>query len=198
MQHNLKVLRFKGAAVNEYIPQLAALRMQIFRDYPYLYQADDPAYEENYLRVYTSCPESILVLVFDGEKVVGASTAIPLEFETPECQKPFVQNKMNIKAIFYFGESVLLHQYRGLGIGKRFFTERETAAREYGSKVTAFCAVERSPSDPRRPKDYQPLDKFWQQLGYQRHPTLHTEYEWKEIGETVMTPKPMVFWLKNL
>jgi len=198
MQNNLKIIRFKGPAVEKYVLQLAELRKQIFRDYPYLYEADDSDYEVNYLRTYIACPETALVLVFDGEQVVGASTAIPLEFETPEFQKPFLENKMNVKDIFYFGESVLLPQYRGLGIGKRFFAEREAAAREYGCKITAFCAVERALTDPRRPPDYQPLDKFWQKLGYQKYPTLHTEYEWKEIGETIATPKPMVFWLKNL
>lgn len=198
MQSNLKIIRFKGPAVTTYIPQLAELRRKVFRDYPYLYEDDDPDYEINYLRTYTACPESVLVLVFDDEKVVGASTAVLLEFETPECQKPFLENNIKVKDVFYFGESVLLHQYRGLGIGNRFFAEREAAAREYGCKIAAFCAVERSPTDPRRPPDYQPLDAFWQKLGYQKHPELHTEYEWKEIDEKTLSPKPMVFWLKML
>lgn len=198
MGKELRVIRFKGAAASQYIPQLAELRYKVFRDYPYLYEGDDPNYEENYLRTYTACPESILVLIFDNDRVVGASTAIPLEFETTECQKPFLENNIVVKNVFYFGESVLLHPYRGQNIGKRFFAEREAAAREYGCKITAFCAVERPANDPRRPADYWPLDAFWQKLGYQKHPALRTEYEWKEIGESVLSAKPMVFWLKTL
>jgi len=87
----------------------------------------------------------------------------------------------------------------------RFFTEREAHARALAEspghpfgplKTFAFCAVERSADDPRRPPDHVPLDRFWQNRGYTRHPELRTEFSWQELGEPAETPKPMVFWLK--
>jgi GNAT superfamily N-acetyltransferase len=45
---------------------------------------------------------------------------------------------MDLSRIFYFGESVLLSQYRGQGVGVRFFEEREKAARDHGYSQTAF------------------------------------------------------------
>lgn len=197
MTNQLIIQRLKGNAILPYIPELAKLRIEIFKDYPYLYDGD-LSYETTYLQTYVSCKESIMVLVFDKTQIVGASTAIPLEFEMPECKQPFLAKDINIQNIFYLGESVLRPNYRGQNIYRHFFQEREAAATEYGCHITAFCAVERNPNDPRRPKDYRPLDKIWQHFGYQKHPELCAYYEWKELGESVASKKPLIFFLKNL
>lgn len=197
MSKPLQIIRLKGKDILPYISDLATLRIKVFKEYPYLYEGD-VHYEQNYLQTYVTCPESIMVLVLDQKQVVGASTAIPLEFETEECQAPFIAHGMNIKDIFYFGESVLLPAYRGQNIYRRFFQKREEAAREYGSRIAAFCAVERAEDDPRQPEGYVPLDQVWQYFGYQKHPELRAYYQWREIGEKEMSAKPLVFWLKKL
>lgn len=137
MKQDLKILCLKGQDILPYIPELAKLRIEIFKSYPYLYDGDLD-YEYTYLNTYVKCKESIIVIVFDRNKVVGASSAIPLEFETIEFQKPFLENNISIKDVFYFGESVLKVAYRGRGIYRHFFTERELAAKEYGSKLMAL------------------------------------------------------------
>lgn len=115
----LRLGTFTGSAAKPYIPELATLRMTIFRDFPYLYEGD-LAYEEKYLSSYMASPDSFLAVVFDGDKVVGATTAIPLLQETGEFKKPFLEHGYDLTKIFYFGESLLYPQYRGQGIGVRF------------------------------------------------------------------------------
>ncbi len=192
----LTIQRFKGEQAVSFIDKLAKLRITVFKEYPYLYQGnmDD---ERDYLKTYIH-KESILVIVKNGSDVVGVSTAIPLAFETEQCQKPFIDQNLPINKIFYFGESVLLPQYRGRGIYRQFFHERENAAVGYGSQMAAFCAVVRDENDPRRPKDYVPLDTIWQHFGYQPHPELQAFYEWQEIDSNKQTSKPMIFWTKSL
>lgn len=197
MKRDLKILRLKGQDILPYIPELAKLRIEIFKSYPYLYDGDLD-YEHNYLDTYVKCEESIIVIALDHDKVVGASSAIPLEFETVEFQKPFLENHINIQDVFYFGESVLQVAYRGHGIYRHFFTKREAAAKDYGSKLAAFSAIERPANDPRKPKNYISLDSVWKHFGYEKHPELCMYYEWKEIGEASQTPKPLIFWLKTL
>ena len=187
----------QGRDIESYIPNLAALRIKIFHDYPYLYEGD-LTYEKSYLKTYSTSPDSLLVLVLDGEKVVGASTALPLTSETDDVKAPFIAAGFNVDSIFYLGESVLTQAYRGQKIGGRFFAEREAEAGRQGCSTTVFCAVERPPNHPRRPTDWHPLDTFWQRLGYHKHSELHTTFSWKEIGEQAETPKPMVFWMKQL
>ncbi|MDI3325577.1 GNAT family N-acetyltransferase [Pontibacterium granulatum] len=194
----LKILSVSGEALKDYIPALAALRIRVFREFPYLYDGD-LAYEEEYLSTYVQAPDSVIVLVFDGDEVVGASTAIPMANETVEFKQPFIGAGYNPDEIFYCGESVLLPKYRGQGVGVVFFEQREAhAAKLGGFKFSCFCAVDRPADHPRRPADYEPLDSFWQKRGYQKTPELATSYSWKDLDETEQSAKPMTFWMKAL
>ena len=198
MSPSISIERCSGKALERHIPELARLRIEVFREFPFLYDGT-LAYEEKYLQTYLDCPQSVMVLALDGEKVVGASTAIPMQFETEAMQKPFIDNGYALDQVFYCSESVLNKNYRGLGIGVRFFEQREAHADALGGfKHITFCCVERPADHPRRPADYVPLDGFWNKRGYIKHPELQTSYLWKDLDDTEETAKPMTFWLKNL
>lgn len=189
---------FHGQAIAPFIDDLARLRICVFRDFPYLYEGE-MTYEANYIATYARSPDSLFVLARDGEKVVGVSTGIPMRDETPEFQAPFLALNFDPNRIFYFGESVLLHDYRGHGLGVRFFEEREAYARRLGSfDACCFCAVERPDNHILRPDNYQPLDMFWQNRGFAHQPELQTEFSWRDIGETQESMKPMSYWVKEL
>lgn len=199
MTKSIRVERKSGEALIEFIPELARLRIQVFRDFPYLYDGT-VEYEKKYLQTYIDHPDSVIVLAFDNDdnRIVGASTAIPMCDETPELQKPFLDKGYNINEVFYCSESVLDRNYRGLGLGVRFFEEREAHAAELGGfKHLTFCCVERAADHPRRPANYVPLDKFWNKRGYFKHPELTTTYTWKDLDDVEETPKKMTFWLKH-
>ncbi len=200
MSKNIRIERFSGRALERYVSDLARLRIEVFRDFPYLYDGDYE-YEKKYLQTYLDCPESVIVIAFDddeNEKVVGASTAIPMRYETIEIQQSFIDNGYNLDEVFYCSESVLNKNYRGLGIGVKFFEQREAHAEELGGfKHITFCCVERPENHPRRPTDHVPLDKFWNKRGYVKHPELHTSYVWKDLDDSEETAKPMTFWLKE-
>ena len=197
MHSNIRIERLSGEALIKYIPELARLRIEVFRDFPYLYDGDYE-YEKKYLQTYIDCPESVIVLAFDELKIIGASTAIPLKYETAEVKQPFLEKGYNPDDVFYCGESVLNKDYRGLGIGVRFFEQREAHAADLGGfKHITFCCVERPLDHPRRPVDYLPLDAFWNKRGYVKHPELKTTYTWKDLDESEATPKLMTFWLRE-
>jgi GNAT superfamily N-acetyltransferase len=197
MPKEIRIERCSGAALQQYIPELARLRIEVFHDFPYLYDGDYD-YEKKYLKIYIDTPESVIVLAFDGDKVVGASTAIPMKYETDQLKKPFIEHGYNLDDVFYCSESVLNKDYRGLGLGVRFFEQREAHAEELGGfKTITFCCVERPLDHPRRPVDYAPLDQFWNKRGYFKHPELATTYSWKDLDDTDETPKPMIFWIKH-
>ncbi len=81
MSQKLVVRSHTGSDLARYIPELAQLRIRVFRDFPYLYEGDLD-YERRYLETYTRSPGSVIVLVFDGNDIVGASTGLPLSDET--------------------------------------------------------------------------------------------------------------------
>ncbi len=198
MRPELTYRRYVGAEIAKVFEPLAVLRITVFRDFPYLYEGS-LEYEKGYLQTYSQSPRSLLFTVSDGRKMVGATTALPLTDETAEVREPFLKAGYDLGEVFYFGESVLLLEYRGLGIGHRFFDERENHARSFGTfKHTAFCAVQRPEGHPACPVGYQPLDRFWKKRGYAPQPSLTTMFSWPDIGETVSTAKPMLFWTKKL
>ncbi|GMU52987.1 MAG: hypothetical protein AMXMBFR33_21330 [Candidatus Xenobia bacterium] len=187
-----------GSELAPYLPEVARLRIEVFRAWPYLY-AGTLEYEADYLKTYLNSPESLTVLVRDGEQVVGASTALPLDHETEPFTRPFRQAGYRPEEFLYFGESVLLPAYRGRGLGGRFFQEREDHARRLGRfQQTCFAAVERPPTHPLRPADYLPLNSFWERRGYKRQPELAMELAWQDVDQPQETEKRLVFWLKPL
>src|SRR5690606_30947857 len=106
---------------------------------------------------------------------------------------------IDVRSVFYFGESVLDPRYRGQGIGHRFFDEREGHARRLGRfGMTAFCAVERAADDPRRPHGHRTNDAFWIKRGYRRQDDMFCELDWQEVGADRPALHRLRFWLRDL
>lgn len=184
-----------GSEIATLIPRLGALRISVFYDFPYLYEGN-PEYEQNYLQIYTQNPLSIAFGVFDGEKLIGATTGMPLSAEDPAIQKPFQDRGLNPDEIFYFGESILLPEYRGIGLGHTFFDVREAHALKNGFKTTTFCSVIRPKNHPLKPGDYRPNDVFWTKRGYEKQDFSCT-MSWLDRNETTETEKELIFWKKE-
>lgn len=193
----VQIKSLTGGALESVVDDLARLRIEVFRAYPYLYDGD-LAYERDYLKAYCSSGRSIVVGAYDAGRLVGAATAAPLEDHAAEFGAPFEARSIDFNTVFYCGESVLLPQYRGQGIGHAFFEAREAHGVALGRTVSAFCAVERGPDHPGRPDGYRPHDVFWTKRGYRRQPDMVTEFAWKDVGDSVETRKRMVFWMKEL
>jgi GNAT superfamily N-acetyltransferase len=192
----LRIIELQGGAIRSHLDALADVRIAVFREWPYLYEGTRE-YEAKYLDVYLRSPRSYVALVYDGDACIGATTAIPLAVAGAEAQQPFLEARMPIDSIDYFGESVLLPAYRGRGLGVKFFELREAHARRNGLSICAFCAVERPLDHPAKPNDYVANDEFWKRRGYQKMPTMKTSFSWPDIGETKSTAKPMVFWSRQ-
>lgn len=188
----------RGKEVEPWLEALGTLRIGVFREYPYLYDGT-MEYERRYLGRYVECERSLVVLVTDAEgNAVGATTCMPLSDEEAEFQSPFQTRGDDVGNILYLGESVVLGEHRGMGLGKQFFHLREQHARQLGLEVSAFCAVDRKADDPRRPDGYRSPEGLWNALGYQKQADLKATFSWKEIGESEDHPKTLTFWMKSL
>jgi len=190
--------RVTGPDIAPYVEDLARLRIKVFREFPYLYDGDAD-YERKYLQTYVNSPRSLAVLVYDGSELIGASTGLPMQDETAEFQRPFVEHGYDVRGVFYCGESVLRRAYRGRGIYKHLFRAREQHAAELaGMELCTFCGVQRPNDHPLRPRDFTPLNEIWKRFGYTEHPELQTQYVWKDIDEAGPSAKTMRFWTKSL
>lgn len=91
---------------------LARVRMRVFREWPYLYEGS-LEYELDYLATYLNSANSLIVQVRDGDRLVGASTALPLLEAEPDMHAPFLAQGHALQDWLYFGESVLLPNTAG-------------------------------------------------------------------------------------
>ncbi|QPM90316.1 GNAT family N-acetyltransferase [Pseudooceanicola algae] len=185
-----------GAGLEAALDDIAALRMTVFRAFPYLYDGD-AAYERDYLRAYLS-DSAVVVVARDGDRIVGAATGLGMEHHVSDFAAPFADRPEPLDQIFYCAESVLLPDYRGQGIGHAFFDAREAHARLIGRRWSAFCSVIRPGDHPRRPQGYRPLDAFWEKRGYAPLPGVVAHFNWTDIDADGPSDHALQFWMKEL
>jgi GNAT superfamily N-acetyltransferase len=186
-----------GADLETALPALARLRIEVFRAYPYLYEGS-LAYEETYLRKLARARDAFIVVAeADDGGIVGCATGSGMDDQHGEFSLPLVTAGYDLASTFYFGESVLLPDYRGHGIGHAFFDAREAHAIAHGYKRACFCAVERPADHPKRPTAYSPLDRFWQARGYSKLPGLLAHFTWPEDVEGPEIDHPMAYWMRE-
>nr|WP_174819475.1 GNAT family N-acetyltransferase [Ruegeria lacuscaerulensis] len=186
-----------GAALETALDDVARLRINVFHAWPYLYDGD-LGYERKYLQAYRDSARSIVVGAFDGDRLIGASTGAPLADHAEDFAAAFDGSGVGLSDVFYCAESVLLPDYRGQGVGHKFFDQREAHARALGFTKCAFCSVQRPVDHPMRPESYRPLDAFWRARGYEPLPGVVAQFSWKDIGEDGETQKPLQFWIRDL
>jgi GNAT superfamily N-acetyltransferase len=193
----LDLKTYSGAKIIPFLDDLARLRIEVFREWPYLYEGDLD-YEKTYLEAFRCAENSVMVIAFDGESVVGASTGMPMIHESEDLREPLRQRGYDLERCYYFSESVLIKPYRGRGTGKQFFAEREKWVKGLETfNLIAFCGVTRPEDHPLRPRAYQSLDAFWRRLGYE--PTdIFAQLSWKDVDEKEESLKPLRYWMKQL
>lgn len=186
-----------GADLDGALDDVATLRIAVFRDWPYLYDGDRD-YERRYLARFRDSPDAILIGAFDGARLIGAATGAPMEDHATDFGAALAAVDLPLARIFYCAESVLLPEYRGRGIGHRFFDEREAHARALGRDHVAFCSVIRPQDHPARPQEARSNDAFWRKRGYAPLPGVTAEFAWRDLGEAGETSKPLQFWMRRL
>ena len=193
----IEVRPLTGADLDAALDDVARLRIEVFRDWPYLYDGD-VEYERRYLQVYRDSASAVVVGAFNGDTLVGAATGMPLADHADDFAAAFEGSGIDMGEVFYCAESVLLRACRGHGIGHRFFDEREAHARRLGFAKVAFCGVVRPLDHPLRPEGARSLEPFWRGRGYRPLADVVATFSWKDIDREVETDKPLQFWMRDL
>ncbi len=187
----------EGQAITDYLDDVAALRIAVFRDWPYLYDGTLD-YERQYVASYRDHPGALLVGAFDLGRLVGASTSTPMEDLSAEFAAPFNARGIPRDHVLWGPESVLLPAYRGQGIGHRFFDFREAHARALGRSHVAFASILRPVDHPSRPAGARTNDAFWRGRGYAPLEGVVVQFIWKDLGGVGETAKTLQVWMKTL
>lgn len=191
----IEVRALIGHEITTHLNDVAALRIAVFHDWPYLYDGT-LAFERQYVATYQNHPGALLVGAFDHGNLVGASTSTPMEDQGAEFAAPFKSLNIAPEMVLWGPESVLLPAYRGQGIGHRFFDLREAHARAFGRSHVAFASVIRNLDHPKRPEHARTNDAFWTRRGYAPLSSVGAAFSWRDVGDTDETQKQLQFWLR--
>lgn len=194
---SLTFKNLRGDEIEAALDDLANLRIEVFHEWPYLYDGD-LEYERRYVESYRDNPAAILVAAYDEDRIVGAATGSPLADHASDFATPFAELGLPLESVFYCAESVLLPQYRGHGAGHRFFDLREEHAGKQGFAYSAFCSVIRPDDHPLKPRDARTLAPFWRKRGYAPIEGVIAHFTWKDVDKAEASNKALQFWMRQL
>jgi GNAT superfamily N-acetyltransferase len=187
----------QGALIQEYLEQIAQLRLSIFKEYPYLY--DGRLKDELvYLQHYANHADATAIIASCGNQLAGAVTAIPLKYETEDLITPFTATQYPVESIIYIGELLIYPEYRNKGLGTRLLSgiEQHFLSQKNYQYLTS-ATVERPEVHPHRPGGYVPIERFLLKNQFAKTPGTVTHFIWKEI-DGISRDHEMKFWIKEL
>ncbi|MBM3559641.1 MAG: GNAT family N-acetyltransferase [Alphaproteobacteria bacterium] len=85
---SIAVETLTGPRLIDALPDVARLRIAVFREWPYLYDGS-VADERHYIEPFARRRDAVIVAAFDGGQLVGATTGAPLLGQHPEFVAPF-------------------------------------------------------------------------------------------------------------
>jgi GNAT superfamily N-acetyltransferase len=186
-----------GTAIADARDEVATLRLEIFREYPYLYQGRRED-ELTYLCTYFEAPDACVILAYDGDAVIGAVAGIPLIHEDAQMLDAFAETAFSPDEAYYVGELLFRPAYRNGGLGQKLLARLESHLRSLGRYSTLTCATLERPDDhPLRPRDYIPITRFLAHTGFDRLSGVTTSFTWREI-DGVKRDHLMQFWSKPI
>lgn len=186
----------------DYIETISKLRIEIFKEYPYLYKGD-LAYENNYMQGYTQDKRAMIVIAKVDGVLAGVSTGIPLISDSEivaDAKKCFSQQDVEIGDYYYYGEVIVLPEFRGMSLTTKLYEAQNELVKSWGYKHVCILTVVREPDHPLKPNNYVSKDKMWEHLGFFRR-KLTVDYHWPTIqpDKSVQNVNnTLEFWAKDL
>ncbi len=147
---NIREQLLTGAVIAEKLDDLATLRLDIFLEYPYLYQGRRED-ELAYLYTYAEKPEACVILAYDGPAVIGAATGMPLIHEDTQLLEAFADTAYSLNEIYYVGELLFRPAYRNSGLGQKLLAQMESHVLSLGRYHKLTCATVERPASPLAP-----------------------------------------------
>lgn len=194
----INVVPFTDESLKEFILSIIDLRIEVFAEYPFLYEGDRK-FEEKYLQKFNTMKDSIIAIAFDGDKIIGAGTGHPFTYERENFKELFKKHDRDPKDYYFIGEVLLQKPYRAQGLGKQIYAQIEAYVRKLGCypHISLFTIL-RPDNHPKKPENYFSLISYWEKLGFTKHPELIETATYQEVGEKEKSPKEMIFMIKSL
>jgi len=186
---------FRGLAVSPYLKDIAKLRVETLKDFPYLYSGILEKEVEYLEKTFLSSNDSWFLLYLSSFGVAGGIGITPLDMLPNEIKEPFIINGLEISDYMYIGEAMLKRDYRDRGLFKNMLSFAEKQAKQAGKKYAVFSYVEREKTDN---QNNRAGDSFWEKFGYFKIINDPIELKWVRSDTRKNEINKLFLWEKQL
>ncbi len=185
-----------------YIDIISQLRIEIFKEYPYLYKGDLD-YEKKYMQGYLTDHQAMIALASINERIVGISTGIPLISDSEivmDAKKVFAKDNIDISDYYYYGEMIILPEHRRKGLATQLCCAQNKVIKRWGFKHVCILTVVRGEDHPLKPTNYISQESLWKSLGFSKN-NLTINYSWPTIQvdqSATSQSNTLEFWTTHL
>jgi GNAT superfamily N-acetyltransferase len=167
---------FKGISTAPYLQTLSDLRLEAFKEFPYLYVGNIED-EVSYAQLYTSAPEGILVIAFQDETIAGLYSGLPLNASgafISAWHDKLIEEGVDLTNYFYAGELIVKPAFRKKGLGAQLMTRLIQEVDAMGFSGFMGVTAIRAYDHPLRPQGYFDTDAIWGKYGLEKIPVVLT------------------------
>ncbi len=192
----------QGQGLLPHVNTLAEMRINLFKNFPYLYAGSLNEREIGYVKRFAQNEHALLGIAQIENTVAGMLTGIPLVCDleiVAHADSIFAAAGLNAHEYYYFGDALVLQQFRNLGIARALFAVLEAKVKSLGYKKACFLVEDGDEHHPMRPENFK-QGLLWSKLGYKKTSILAT-MSWPTIqvnGAVQECNHTLTFWIKDL
>lgn len=195
LKNDLTLSTLSGSEARKYFQQIASMRINMFKGYPYFYEGSFDC-EKEYLESYFNSTHSKVLLVLKDEQIVGFSTSIPLK-EMEVVRSAFSKKQIDTSQYLYIGETLIEEPFRTPELLRKISEFHEAQAKNTGYSRLVCMVVKRDHSHPLRPANYRALEPV-QDLGYKLLEEIEVKQKWERTDTHQREENCLDIWTKPI
>ena len=193
----LELRALEGPVAARWLDDIVRIRVELYREFPYLYDGD-AAREALCLRTYLECGEAVFLAAFDGDRMAGFSSSIPLAMEDEALTEPFRRAGLDPADYLYIGEMLVEAPWRSWKLLWEHKKYHEARARALHLKYVAMVTVDRAENHPLRPRRYKPLEHIIHYCGYEKIRDLSVSMRWPRADSGSERANRLSVWRRRV
>jgi ribosomal protein S18 acetylase RimI-like enzyme len=173
---------FVGKETAKYIDIVSEWRIKLFREYPYLY-VGDIEYEKKYMQGHATDKQAMIAIAKVDGMLAGFSTGFPLISDSEivaDVKKLVSQAGDDIADYYYYGEIMVLPEFRGRGLASMLYTAQDNLIKSWEFKHVCISTVVQEENHPLKPAGYKSTEGMFEHMGFVKN-KLMINYPWPTI-----------------
>jgi hypothetical protein len=205
-------MEIKNYSRESAISQLSLINrwcLEHYRNYPYLYAADEEPIINPSDLMYVNDPNALVVTARENSRAIALATGIPLSsvyltsyYFSAELLDKFKEKSLNPEEIWYVGYFLTTLEHRNnQTVILAIYDRLVDFAKQLGKKKICYIETVREENHPQKPKNFQSLEP-WEKIitGFGKTDiTTGFTYPTLQIDGTVKNEENLfIFFIKNL